>query len=136
MNILFLDACAVIYRVEGTEPWAGRLRELLTAERRSDPGVTIAISDLTRLECRVRPLRLGQQRVLAAYDRFFGARGLTIVGLAPAVVDLATGLRALRGLRMPDALQAASCLSLGRATRFVTSDSAFGRVPGLEVLAI
>lgn len=36
--------------------------------------------------------------------------------------------RVCHGLRMPDALQAASCLQLGPAHRLLTGDGAFARV--------
>jgi predicted nucleic acid-binding protein len=93
----------------------------------------VAISDLSRLECRVRPLREGRRDVLAAYDTFFGAAGLVVVPLSPAVVDRATVLRARHGLRTPDALQAACCLALDGSARFVTNDAAFRRVAGMQV---
>jgi predicted nucleic acid-binding protein len=70
----------------------------------------VAVSDLSRLECRVRPLRDGQHETLALYDAFFSADDLTIVPLSPKILDLATSIRARTKLRTPDALQAACCL--------------------------
>lgn len=136
MTILFLDACAIIYRIEAAAPWAERLRGLLAATRKDEPSARIAVSELSRLECRVRPLRERRRALLAAYDRFFAADGLIVVGLRAPVIDLATVIRARHGLRTPDALQAASCLALGSSARFLTNDEGFRRVPKLDVVLV
>jgi len=129
---VFLDACVIIYRVEAVAPFHLRfdalLRELASTEDRS-----IAVSRLSLLECRTKPLREGNAGLLACYDRFFDSPGLTIVELSPKVIDLATQIRAHFMLRTPDAIQAASCLALRRDTPFVTADSAFGKVAGLRL---
>ncbi len=128
----------MIYRVEAAAPFAAQLRDTLVrlvASHRS--GATqVAVSDLSRLECRVLPLRDARRDLLAAYDRFFAARGLHVVPLSATVIDRATAIRARHGLRTPDALQAACCLSLGQPAWFVTNDAAFRRVPGLAVEVI
>jgi predicted nucleic acid-binding protein len=133
MDYLFLDACALIYRVEGTAPWAGRLAQRLAELHRQFPLARLAVCDLSRMECRVRPLRAGDRALLAAYDRLFAAAGLEVRPLTPAVIDLATAIRARSGLRPPDALQAASCLSLPGPALFVTGDAGFRREAALAV---
>jgi predicted nucleic acid-binding protein len=45
----------------------------------------------------------------------------------------ATELRARTLLKTPDALQAASALSLSQACKFLTADAGFGRVAQLDV---
>ncbi|MDP2625776.1 MAG: hypothetical protein Q8Q58_02570, partial [Candidatus Rokubacteria bacterium] len=47
------------------------------ARYRAAPESRIVTSRLSRLECRTRPLREADSRLLAAYDEFFGARRLT-----------------------------------------------------------
>jgi len=134
--VLFFDACVIIYLIEAAPPFAERLRGTLAALRDAQPDAAIAVSDLSRLECRIRPLRAGRRDLVAAYDAFFAADGLTVVPLSPTVIDLATAIRARSGLRTPDALQAACSLSLGQATRFVTNDPAFRREAALDVVLI
>ena len=53
-----------------------------------------------------------------------------------AEVDRATEWRVRHGLKTPDALQAASALSLPSAALFVTGDVGFARVTSLEVRLI
>lgn len=130
---LFLDACSIIYRVEAVAPFHQQFAALirqLAAEGRHGPAV---VSRLSLLECRTKPLRDGNQALLALYDGFFQTKDLLIIELTEAVVDVATQLRARHGLRTPDALQAACCLIHAPDTPFVTADAAFRRVEGLNV---
>ena len=136
LSILFLDACIVIYRLEGEAPIAARVDEVLSRLQRDHRDAQMAVSDLSRLECRVLPLRLGRSELVSTYDRFFAAPSLTVVPLSRVVVDLATVIRARSGLRTADALQAASCLSLGQPARFITSDHVFRRETALDVVLV
>ncbi len=127
--ILFLDACVVIYRLEEVSPWNAKVAELLGGLRSEHPGSSLAISRLSVLECRVKPMRDENAELLERYDRFFAAPDLCTVDLDARVIEGATRLRARFGLRTPDAIQAASCLSLDEPALFISNDSVFERVP-------
>lgn len=131
--IAFFDACALIYLIEGGEPFAGRVRDEIAEIAREHPGLGAAVSRLSWLECRVGPMRAGDNATLAAFDAFFARPDLLWVELAREVVELAAAIRVKHGLRTPDALQAASCLQLGSPHVFLTGDASFGRVGGLNV---
>lgn len=131
--IAFFDASALIYLVEGREPFAARARKALAAAARSAPDLTAAVSRLTWLECRVRPMKANDVAVLAAFDTFFARPDLVWVEIGKDVVELAAAIRAATGLKTPDALQAASCLQLGPEHLFFTGERAFRRVAGLRV---
>jgi predicted nucleic acid-binding protein len=55
---VYLDASAIIYAIEGALPLRQKVLDRLT-EAQSIPGSTIVTSQLSRLECRVKPLRDG-----------------------------------------------------------------------------
>jgi predicted nucleic acid-binding protein len=129
--IAFFDACTIIYRVESVEPYLTKLKASLTALQASGP--EIAVSRLSFLECRVLPLRRKQEGTLALYREFFGSTGLRVVEIDAPIVDRATVVRAESNLGTPDALQAASALSLGGDVLFITNDAKFRRVDGLNV---
>ena len=93
--------------------------------------VDVVVSRWSLLTCRVKPLREGNAPLLKTYDDFFAA--IHIVDLSAEVVDRATDLRVRHGLKTPDALQAASALSLPGEAFFVTADVGFSRVTSLEV---
>jgi predicted nucleic acid-binding protein len=131
--IAFFDASALIYLIEGREPFANNVRKELAAAIRKHPDLGSGVSRLTWLECRVGPMKSNDGSVLEAFDGFFALPDLVWVELTKVVVELAAAIRVKHGLRTPDALQAACCLQLGAQHLFLTGDAAFKRVAGLNV---
>lgn len=131
--IAFFDASALIYLIEGNEPFAGRVRSQLAEIAQVHPGLGAAVSRLSWLECRVGPMKHNDAATLALFDAFFARPDLVWVELNREVVELATAIRVRHGLRTPDALQAASCLQLGPQHLLLTGDPVFRRVQGLQV---
>jgi predicted nucleic acid-binding protein len=131
--ILFLDANIIIYRVEVVEPFNRQvfatLQELVTLH----PDAGFAVSRLSMLECLVKPLRDQNTAEIDRYRDFFASAGLQMVEVSSLVIETATLLRARHGLRTPDAIQAASALSIKVPVTFLTGDKQFTKVPGLNV---
>lgn len=134
--IVFFDASALIYLLEGCEPFGARVRDALAALAHAHAGAGAAVSRLSWLECRVGPMKADDAATLALYDAFFARPDLIWVELGREVVELATAIRVRYGLRTPDALQAASCLQLGARHVLLTGDAAFERVHGLNVTVL
>ena len=134
--IVFFDASALIYLIEGKEPLAGKVRKELAALAQRHSGLGAAVSRLTWLECRVGPLKTNDHAALAAFDAFFSRPDLLWVELSQEVVELAAIIRVRHGLHTPDALQAACCLQLGADHVFLSGDRAFRRVEGLKSLLL
>ena len=63
---IYLDSAPVIYVVEQTQPYASRVDQRL-----SDAGIQCVASDLTRLECRMKPMADGGLDLLSDFDQFF-----------------------------------------------------------------
>lgn len=131
--IAFLDASALIYLLDGEPAWASAVKGELLSVAEGQLNLPIALSRLSVLECRVGPLKRGDQASLNRFDTFFGQPDLQWVELSAAVVERATTLRATYGLRTPDALQAACCLQLGSEAVMVSGNADFCRVPGLQL---
>ena len=134
--IAFLDASALIYLVDGEAQWAEATQATLQQLAIEAPDLTLAVSRLSVLECRVAPLRRGDQASLARFEALFAQPDLLVVELSASVVELATQLRANHGLRTPDALQAACCLELRPEAVMITGDAGFQRVRALQVCLI
>lgn len=107
-----------------------------TPRRVSPPALTIAVSRLSVLECRVGPLRRGDHASLQRFDALFAQPDLLWVELSASVVELATRLRANHGLRTPDALQAACCLQLGPEAVMLTGAADFQTIRALPLQLI
>lgn len=116
---VYLDSCIVIYLIQAPP----EIRDAVRGELRPSEGQPplAYVSALTRLECRVRPLRENAPELLTAYDRFFGSRDLRRCRLTGAVYDRATELRAEHGVKTPDALHLAAALDSG-CDEFWTND--------------
>ena len=99
--------------MDGEASWAQAVQATLQQLASEAPDLALAVSRLSLLECRVGPLRRGDQASLDRYEALFAQPDLLVVELSASVVELATQLRANHGLRTPDALQAACCLQLG-----------------------
>ena len=129
--IAFLDSSALIYYFEGTPLYRHAVLTVLREIKVSNPQAVVAISRLGVMECRVKPLREGNLVLLEHYEAFF--EQAQIVELSPAIVDVATQLRASTALKTPDAIQAACALSFTEPCTFVTGDAGFARVSKLIV---
>ncbi len=113
MNVrrAYLDACVAIYYVERHPTLCPRVEAALF-HATGDNTVPV-FSDLTRMECRVLPLRQQDQRLLARYDAFFGLPDCGYAPMSGTVFDLATEVRAQHGLQTPDALHLAAAILSG-----------------------
>jgi predicted nucleic acid-binding protein len=130
--IVFLDSSALLAYFEGAAPRRSAVVRILEGIKAAHPLASVAVSRLGMMQCRFKPLRDGNARLLARYEAFF--QQVQVVELTAAVVDQATRLRVTTGLNTPDALQAASALSLPAPAAFITGDEGFTRVRGLDVL--
>jgi predicted nucleic acid-binding protein len=113
---LYLDSCIVIYYVERHPQFFARIDQ-----RISDANTRIVISDLTRMECRVQPLRTGDTRLLERFEHFFRAPDIHCAACTRAVFDRATDLRVRHGLKTPDALHLSAAIE-GGCDEFWTTD--------------
>ncbi len=114
---LYWDACVLIYRLQDVEPWNRSIASALAAI----PAPKLVVSELGRMECRVKPLREADQVTLAKYDKFFAAPTLGWVPHDRPVFDLAADLRAHHALKTPDALHLAAAI-VGGCSEFWTND--------------
>lgn len=116
---IYFDSCILIYRIERRQPWAQRVDALLAGIDAA--AAHFVTTELTRLECRVRPLGLGHADVLRDYDAFFEQPSLQWQPFDRQVFDRAARLRAEHGLKTPDALHLAAALAAG-CDEFWTND--------------
>ena len=116
---IYLDSCILIYLLEGNEELSSEVeRALLTSDASGDEA---CYSDLTRLECRVGPLRSGAADLLERYDELFSSAAFSRLAIDSAVFDRATHLRAREGWKTPDSLHVAAALA-GDCREFWTND--------------
>jgi predicted nucleic acid-binding protein len=128
--LIYSDSMILIYLLDAVGPWNARAAARIAAMRAA--GDTGTFSDLTRLECRVQPLKLGAQKTLADMDSFFGRPDVRFVPITTAVFDRATAIRATFNFKLGDALHLASAVE-GGCDRFLTADNRLARFTDIPV---
>ena len=124
---VYLDSAPLIYLVENVSPYIEQLVQRLSAE-----DVRQVCSDLTRLECRMKPLRDGEIALLAAFDTYFAEIISETIPLSSVVMDMATEIRARYGFKTPDAIHLA-CAVIADCDLFLTNDKQLGRFNEITV---
>lgn len=128
---VYLDSNVIIYLFEGSDAVQRMVQERIAALE-ADGSPQWMTSRLSRLECRVRPLRERDEPLLRQYDAFFSRPELAVSELDVPTLELATAFRAAQGFKTPDALHLASA-SLGRADLILTGDKALARFTDVAV---
>lgn len=128
--VLLLDSPPIIYFLEEHPRFAARFQPIFEAQR--DGVVRFAVTTVTIAEVLTGPLQAGEE---ALAKRFRGVLGSwQVLDLTADIAETAARLRASLRLRLPDAVQAASALSIN-ADALVTHDRDFSRVRSLRVIS-
>lgn len=133
-DAIAVDTAVFIYQLESNPRYLALTDRIFTwLERAGHRAVT---STITMTELLVQPYRtVDQGRVDAFYGLLSTFPNLEWVAPDLKIADLAARIRALHGLRTPDALQAATAIQSG-ATALITNDSTLDRVLGIETLVL
>jgi uncharacterized protein len=128
--MIYADSGIIMRWVEATspsrDPIETRWWQLSPQDR------VFVTSRISRLECRCRPLRNRQERLLRQYEIFFLGDEVDVREIDAAVVEKATELRAIAGLKTPDAIHAATA-KLAGVKSFWTTDTRLAKCPGLAI---
>ena len=92
----------------------------------------LAVSDLSRFECRVGPVRSSDLQRLADFDGFFVQPDVRLVPLPGAVFDRATVIRADDRFKIADSIHLAAAIE-SKCDRFLTNDLRLSRFPDITV---
>jgi predicted nucleic acid-binding protein len=95
-------------------------------------GELLAVSDLTRFECRVGPTRSRDAQRLSDFDGFFLQPDVRLVPLPGAVFDRATVIRADYGFKIADSIHLAAAVE-SKCDRFLTNDFRLRRFTDITV---
>jgi predicted nucleic acid-binding protein len=117
---IYFDTCMAIYFVERSLPAREQSITAALQERRARQPL-LCWTDLTRLECRVKPLREQDHELLASYEQFFSQSRALYLPMTAKDFGIATELRARHRLKTPDALHLAAAISAG-CDEFWTND--------------
>ena len=131
MSRLYLDANSIIYLVEAVNPFHAIVAARLLLYR-TDPESRIVTSRLSRLECRIQPLRNTDTHLLADYAAFFSMERLIISEVTANIIEQATDLRVRYNFKTPDAIHLATAIE-EKADLFLTGDKSLARCVEVQV---
>ena len=129
-----LDTSVFIYFIEAHPSYLPLIKPIFVKVDQGD--LQAATSALTLLEVLVVPYRDGNLPLAERYEQLLTrGQGLRMVPLDNAHLRAAAQLRAVHGVRTPDAIQLAAALS-ARCTTFVTNDRSIRGVAELRILQL
>jgi predicted nucleic acid-binding protein len=126
----YLDSAPIIFLDEQAQPYATAVRRKLSAQ-----GLTLITGELTRMECRVKPLRNGDTALLQDFDDYFANSMAEIIQLTRDVIDRATEIRAQFNFKTADSIQLAAAL-VSNSGVFLTNDHRLNHFTGITVEVI
>ena len=129
-----LDTAIFIYFIEAAPTWLPLIRPLFLA---ADAGQRqLVTSAVTLLEVLVVPYRVNDTVLAARYEALLSrSRGIRLMDITRDQLRQAAQLRALSGLRTPDALQLTAVREAGCSV-FLTNDRRLPPVPGLRIVQL
>ena len=129
-----VDAAIFIYFIEAAAAWLSAITPLFRA---ADSGQReLVTSAVTLLEVLVVPYRANHDALAARYEALLtGSRGMRLIDITRDQLRRAARLRALTGVRTPDALQLVAAQEAG-CTAFVTNNRRLPAVSGLRIVQL
>lgn len=127
--LVLVDSAPIIYTLEAHAKFAARFAPLF--QRHTDGEIFFAVTTVTIAEVLTGPLKAGEEALAKRYRAVLEA--WQVVDFTRDIAESAARLRGKYGLKLPDAIQAASALSIN-AVGLVTHDRDFAKVRGLRVL--
>lgn len=113
---LYLDTAPVIYVVEQVPDFSQQILHYI-----QKPDIELVVSDLTWMECRVKPLAENNETLLADYDKFFSQSIMEIVELSRRVLERAAHIRSQYNIKTPDAIHMGAAI-ISKCEIFLTND--------------
>ncbi len=132
-GLIYVDTAPIIYGIERNPDFGTLLLPLWQAAQTRQ--INLTTSALTLLETLVLPIKLNDSILIAAYERALTAAETQLIPISNDILRHAATIRANFNLKTPDAIHAASAVRSG-CVQFITNDSIFRRVTGLNVVVL
>jgi predicted nucleic acid-binding protein len=127
--LVLVDSAPIIYVLEHHHKLAARFRPLF--ERQAAGEIRFAVTTITIAEVLTGPLEEDEEALAKRYRAVM--ESWQVVNLTVDIAESAARFRASLGLRIADAIQAASAMAIN-ADALLTHDRDFSRVKTLTVL--
>ncbi|MBW4510521.1 MAG: PIN domain-containing protein [Scytonematopsis contorta HA4267-MV1] len=132
-GIIYVDTSVIIYTIESHPNYYSLLQPLWIKFQLGE--IEIASSELILLETLVVPLRNADTALVDCYEQLLLYSGVQLIPISQLILRQAANLRATTNLKTPDAIHAATALSIS-CDQFITNDKGFRNIPGLPVVIL
>jgi predicted nucleic acid-binding protein len=130
---IYIDTPVLIYTLENHPAFYPLLKSLWAKFENNQ--VSISTSELIITEALVYPLRSGDMKSIANYEQLLFHTGIDLIPINRSILLTATNLRIKHKLKTPDAIHAATALSIS-CHRFITNDRGFRNIADLPVVIL
>ena len=132
-GVIYLDTPPFIYTVEKHKDFYPLLEPLWVGSGAGQ--IEVVSSALSLLETLVGPFKQNDMALAAIYEQTPTASDVRLIPITEDLLRQTAQIRAQTNLKTPDAIHAATALASG-CVQFITNDSAFRRVTGLNVVVL
>jgi predicted nucleic acid-binding protein len=132
-SIVYIDTSVAIYSVEWNPNYFSLLQPLWLKLQAGE--IEVVSSELILMETLVLPLKNADTFLLNASEQLLLSGGVRLIPITQSILRQAANLRATNNLKTPDAIRAATALSVS-CNQFITNDKGFRNVPGLAVVIL
>jgi predicted nucleic acid-binding protein len=129
---VYTDTPVAIYTIEGNPDYYSLLQPLWSKFYAKE--IQIISSELILMEVLVVPLRNGNNSLVADYEELLLSQ-VQLIPISQSILRQAANLRATSHLKTPDAIHAATALSVN-SNQLITNDKGFRNVPALSVVIL
>jgi predicted nucleic acid-binding protein len=129
---IYIDNSVAIYTIEGNHDYYSLMQPLWSKFYAGE--IQIISSKLILMEVLVVPLRNANNSLVADYEELLLFQ-IQLIPISQLILRQAANLRAKTNLKTPDAIHAATALSVS-CNQFITNDKGFRNVPALPVIVL
>ncbi|NJN12396.1 MAG: type II toxin-antitoxin system VapC family toxin [Richelia sp. RM2_1_2] len=130
---IYIDTVVAIYSVEWNPNYYSVLEPLWLKFQAGE--LEIISSELILMETLVLPLRNADSFLVNAYEQLLLSSPVQLIPISQSILRQAANIRATTSLKTPDAIHAATALSIS-CNQFITNDKGFRNIPGLPVIIL
>lgn len=132
-GVIYIDTPVVIYSMEWNPDYYSLLQPLWLKFQTGE--IQIISSELILMEALVLPLRNNDTFLINAYEELLLSENMQLVPISQSILRQAANLRATTNLKTPDAIHAATALSVN-CNQFITNDKGFRNFLSLPVIIL
>ena len=130
---VYVDTAVLIYTMEENTDYFDLLKPLWIKFQAQE--IELISSELTMMEVLVLPLRNNNESLISDYEQLLLNSAMQLIAINQPVLRQAANLRATNSLKTPDAIHAATAISVN-CDLFITNDNGFRNLAELPVVIL